>query len=208
MFCPKCRCEYPDWIRNCPHHDIPLIYSSLPDYKTGFTNISYDELIKTVKDNFEKLQFEVFAAAIGMERKWEFPYQGYGYGWAKKLLGSSENILVDIRTTEVGHEKIFSFPYIGRGYGWEEEIRGTIGGNEIILKAQIVEKEKKWSFPYFGFGYGWTKEMNGKCGDQLKVELVTTETGKYREWRFPYHGYGFAWIRKAVLNLRLKDKFD
>ncbi|MFC1725033.1 hypothetical protein ACFL4T_05350 [candidate division KSB1 bacterium] len=205
MFCPKCRCEYPDWIKKCPYHDVPMLYSSLPDYWAGYANISYDELLKTVKENGEKLQTEVTATSIGMEKKWQFPYQGYGYAWAKRLLGASENILVDLRTTEVGHEKKWSFPYMGRGYGWEEEIQGTIGGNDIVLKAQKIEKEKKLSFPYFGFGYGWTQEMTGNCGKQLIAELSTTETGKYREFRFPFRGYGFAWIKKAVLTIKLKE---
>ena len=91
MFCPKCRCEYPDWIKKCPNHDVTLIYSSLPDYWAGYSNISYDELLKTIKENENKLKIEVSAVDIGMEKIWQFPYQGYGYGWAVSDEGTYEH---------------------------------------------------------------------------------------------------------------------
>jgi hypothetical protein len=82
-------------------------------------------------------------------------------------------------------------------------MEGTIGGNETALTARKVRRERKWSFPYFGYGYAWTEEMQGTCGDQLEIDLVTTEIGKRKIQRFPWRGFGLSWIRESMLTLKV-----
>jgi hypothetical protein len=84
-----------------------------------------------------------------------------------------------------------------------KEMGGTIGGNATALTASKVRRERKWGFPYFGFGYAWTEEMQGICGDQIKIDLVTTEIGKRIVRRFPYLGFGLSWIKEGMLTLKV-----
>ena len=59
------------------------------------------------------------ATKVEMERKWRFPYLGYGYAWTQEMSGNCGNQLrAEFVTTEVGREKKWSFPYRGYGYAW------------------------------------------------------------------------------------------
>jgi len=103
----------------------------------------------------------------------------------------------------VGRDKRYGFPYRGFRFAWVKEMGGTIGGNETTLSATKVRRERKWSFPYFGFGYAWTEEMQGACGDQIEIDLVTTEIGKRIVRRFPYLGFGLSWIKEGMLTMKV-----
>jgi hypothetical protein len=62
------------------------------------------------------------AKKVEMERKWLFPYMGYGYAWIQKMSGECGKILrVDLLTTDVGKEKKWQFPYQGYGYAWADK---------------------------------------------------------------------------------------
>ena len=204
IFCPQCRCQFPAWVRTCPHCKTPLSEELPPLPEITDKAISYEALVDVVRKNGGHLEIDVTTTEVGRDTKWMFPYFGYGFAWAKKMMGTYSDILVDVITTEVGMEKKWRFPYIGYGFAWAKKMEGHIGGNNAVLTATKVEREKKWRFPYTGYGFAWTQEMSGECGDRLKIDVVTTEVGREKKWRFLYIGYGFAWAEKGVLTLSLK----
>jgi len=112
-------------------------------------------------------------------------------------------VSIDLQAVDVGRDKKSGFPWRGFSFAWVNEMGGTIGGNATALTAGKVHRERKWSFPYFGFGYAWTEEMHGTCGDQLEIDLVTTEISKKNEQRLPWHGFGLSWIKESVLTLKV-----
>jgi len=204
MFCPRCRCEYVKWIKKCPGCDTALNNELPPQPEAVSNDISYEGLVSLVKEKGGKLKIDMLTTDVGREKKWSFPYQGYGFGWAQIMQGAYNDTPVYLLTTEVGKETKWTFPYQGYGFAWARQMRGNIGGNEVTLTTTKVGMEKKWSFPYQGYGFGWAEKMSGLCGDQLKAKLITTEVGRDQSWSFPYQGYGFGWANKAVLTLTLK----
>ena len=205
MFCPKCRCEFVGWTGKCPVCKTPLVEKSPPMPATANEPISYEALVDLVRENGGQLRIDVSTTDVGMQKKWGFPYFGFGFAWTKGMRGALNDIQVDLRATEVGMEKKRRFPYFGYGFAWAKRVQGTIGGNEVTLTAGKVATEKKRRFPYFGSGFAWTQEMSGECGGQLKVDLLTTDVGRDKKWGFPYRGYGFAWANKGVLTLVLNE---
>jgi hypothetical protein len=203
MYCPECKCEFIGWTGNCPDCRTPLIDGKIDDFKYADQSISYKDLTTLVKENDGHLEIDLSTVSIEKELKWTFPYFGFGYAWARRMVGRVDETLVELTITEVGKSRSRRFPYMGYGFAWEKKMLGNIGGNEFSLLAVKVSREKKWRFPYLGYGRAWTEEMSGECGDQLKAHLVTTEVGRSGEWRFPYRGYGFGWVKKAVLTLTL-----
>jgi hypothetical protein len=201
MFCPKCKCEFPEWIRKCPCCKEPLVYGLLPDPEFVDKTISYEALVDLVRKNGGKLKIDLNTTEVGRNRRWSFPYFGYGFAWSKRMKGTFSSILIDLMTTEVGIERKWDFPYMGYGYAWAKRMQGYIGGNKITLMAKKVSMEKKWEFPYMGYGYAWIQEMSGECGHQLKIHLLTTQVSREKKWEFPYQGYGFAWADKGILTL-------
>ena len=205
MFCPKCRCEFVGWTGKCPNCKTLLVEGLSPIPETADKPISYEALVDLVRENGGQLRIDLSTTDVGMEKKWGFPYSGYGFAWAKTMQGDFDDILVDLTTTEVGMEKKESFPYRGYGFAWAKAMRGYIGGNKVTLTAKKVAREKKWSFPYSGYGSAWTQEMSGECGGQLKADLLTTDVGRHKGWGFPYLGYRFAWANSSILTLTLNE---
>jgi hypothetical protein len=204
VFCPKCRCEFEGWTDTCPNCGIPLVSELPPDPGAGGKSISYEALVELVRENGGELEIGVSATDIGLERKWSFPYFGYGYAWAKRLQGVLNGIAVDLTTTEVGRERKRRFPYFGYGFAWVKRMHGDIGGNEFALEATKVCREEKQHFPWLGRGYAWSQEMSGQCGDALSVDFSTADVGRRKETRFPYLGYGLAWENRGTLTFKLK----
>jgi hypothetical protein len=203
MFCPECSCEYVGWTGKCPICKTTLIEAKPEGFDQVSQAIAYDDLLSLIEEKGGQLKIDLSTASIEKERKWTFPYFGFGYAWSTKMVGRLDDLLVELITVEVGKNRSRKFPYNGYGFAWEKRILGTVGGNEIALDTTKVSREKKWRFPYMGYGRAWTEEMAGECGDRLKLHLMTTEVGRSGEWRFPYRAYGFAWIRKAVLTFTL-----
>jgi hypothetical protein len=203
IFCSQCKCEFPAWVRNCPVCEIPLTEEILSQPETVEKTISYEALVDTVRKN-GLLEIDVTTTEVGRNKKWGFPYQGYGFAWAKRMQGTYSDILVDLKTTEVGMVKKWGFPYLGYGFAWAKRMQGYIGGNEVVLTATKVDMEKKWGFPYAGYGLSWVQEMSGECGNQLKVDVTTTEVGMEKKRGFPYAGYGFAWAKEGILTVKLR----
>jgi hypothetical protein len=199
MFCPECNCEYTGWTGKCPVCGTPLMEGNPEGFEQVGQPMSYENLLTLIEEKGGYLKIDLSAVRIEKERKWTFPYFGFGYAWTTKMIGRLDDLLVELFTAEVGKSRSRRFPYNGYGFAWEKRMLGTVGGNEMSLDATKVSREKKWRFPYMGYGRAWTDEMDGECGDQLKVHLLTTDVGRGGEWRFPYRGYGFGWIRKAIL---------
>ena len=196
MFCPTCICEFAGWTGKCPNCGTLLVPERQPIYRTQGTAISYKALIDVVKENEGKLIIEISTTEVGMEKKWSFPYFGYGFAWAARMHGSLNDIVIDLTASDIGKEKKAMFPWLGLGYAWVKTMHGSIGGNEVILDVKKVDMKKSWVF-YFGFGFAWTQEMSGKCGDRLIIDIVTTEVGRKKEWGFLWRGYGFTWAKKG-----------
>jgi len=206
MFCPKCTCEFPEWLRKCPDCSIPLVETPPPARRTADKSSSYEALVDLVKDNGGELRIDVSATEVGRHKRWSFPGLGWGFAWPKRMQGILDGASVDLRTAEVAMEKKWGFPGFGWGFAWAKRMRGSIGGNDVFLKAEKVARYRKWFFLFkIGWGYAWAEEMSGECGDQLKAKLVTTDVGKDREYTFPGIGWGCSWANKGVLTLTLKE---
>lgn len=211
MYCNKCKCEFPEWIPKCPSCKAPLAKEMSPQFKeqlelfeNATRSISYEDLVRLVKESGGKLEIDLVTTDVGMEKKYQFPYQGYGFAWAEKMMGLFNSILIDLITTDVGKFKKWIFPYIGFGFAWSKRMKGEIGGNEIILVAKKVDMERKWEFPYQGYGFAWTQEMSGECGLELIADLVISDVKRNKRWTFPFFGFGFAWADKGILTLTIK----
>ena len=203
MYCLECKCEYGGWTGRCPECKSPLVEEVQPEIPDVTQTISYDELVEIVRESDGEYQVALFATSIAREKKWRFPYNGYGYAWTKKMSGASNGISIELTTSEMGRDTSWGFPYMGYGFAWAKSLVGSIGGTEVKLQATKVAREKKWRFPYLGYGRAWTEELRGELGDQLHLHLQVTEVGKGRDWRFPYRGYGFGWEKKATLTISL-----
>jgi len=203
MFCSSCNCEFEGWSGRCPNCKEPLVEGVVQPAEGDAHSVSYQSLVDKVKANGGQLQIPLTTTAVSMERKWSFPYFGLGSAWAKRMQGSSKEVSIDLQAVDVGKDKKYGFPYQGFRFAWVKEMGGTIGGNATALTASKVRRERKWGFPYFGFGYAWTEEMQGTCGDQIEIDLVTTEIGKRIVRRFPYLGFGLSWIKEGMLTLKV-----
>ncbi len=203
MYCASCRCEFEGWSGRCPNCKEPLVEDPGVFDDGNAHPVSYQALVDMVKANGGQLQVPLTTTAVGMERKWSFPYFGFGAAWAKRMQGSSKDVSIDLQVVDVGRDQKSGFPWRGFSFAWVKEMGGTIGGNTTALTASKVRREKKWSFPYFGFGYAWTEEMHGTCGDQIEIDLVTTEISKRNAQRLPWHGFGLSWIKEGMLTLKV-----
>jgi len=156
MFCPECRCEFIGWAGECPECKTPLVEESPVVPGTSGKRIPYEALVDLVREHGGQARIDLSTTEVGKERKWRFPWIGYGRAWAKRMQGACNDILVDLMTTEVGRGRRWRFPYLGYGFGWAKRIQGNVGGNEVVLTAKKVGMERKWGFPYLGYGFAWT----------------------------------------------------
>lgn len=206
MYCNNCRCEYVGWKGKCPQCRNYLIDEPPPVIKQRGEQLTYEALVETIENCEGNLSIELNCIEVFKERKWSFPYFGYGYAWTKSMQGSYQNLIAHLNTTEVGRSKKNRFPYLGYGFAWEARMEGDIAGNPLTLKSSKVNRDTKIRFPYKGFGFAWTQEMNGNCGEQIQLSFQTTEVMRRMGWRFPYFGFGYAWISKGVLSLTILER--
>lgn len=202
MYCPNCQCEFDGWKNRCPQCRSALAEKPPPMPETTNVHLSYADLVEFVKSRGE-VKINLRASNVKRERKWQIPYLGYGYAWAKKFQGVVEGFGVGLETQEEGRNRRWSFPYFGYGYAWIKNLEGNIGGHPLTLKAVKVHKERKQRFPYRGYGFAWTEELQGSCGDQLHAHLEINEVGRKMSRQFPYLGYGFAWEAQGTLKLAI-----
>ena len=206
MYCPKCKCDFDGWTGKCPIDGALLVTPSpVPDRPTHAA-VPYEILVDLIREKNGSYEIELRTTEVGRERKMSFPYRGYGFAWAKKMVGEINGIAVDLHIDEIGKNKDWGFPYQGYGFAWEKQMRGWIGGHEIILSATEVAHEKKLLFPYRGHGYSWAEELAGDCGKLIRANMKTTEVGIDRNWFFFYFGFGYAWISRATLVVSLVDQ--
>ncbi|MEJ2266986.1 MAG: hypothetical protein P8X95_26370 [Anaerolineales bacterium] len=102
------------------------------------------------------IDVELTTTEVGTERRWEFPYFGFGYAWTKQVQGHIVGNECNLRATKVAKERKLRFPYLGYGYAWVQEMSGKCGDRlKVELSITEVDKERKWRFPYFGYGFAW-----------------------------------------------------
>ncbi len=204
MHCAECRCEFTaDWLRRCPCCGTRLV----PERPRGFpipaTTLSYDELVeRAAAGQHGMLRIPLTTTEVSKRKLSSFPYQGYGFAWAKHIEGARDGICAQLATTAVGMERKLGFPWRGYGYGWMQTVEGHVGGHRATLTADSVRNDTWSCFPYFGYGFAWTDAMSGTCGDRLEARLVVAAHEKGRSWGFPWRGYGFAWVTEATLVLK------
>ncbi|MFC1554065.1 hypothetical protein ACFL7D_05490 [candidate division KSB1 bacterium] len=205
MYCTKCKCRFSEWLKECPNCNIPLVDVLSHEDKSGGKAITYDELISLVNKNYGRIECQLTAVDVRMQKQLLFPYRGHGYSWTEQLQGMYHDIPIDLKTTDTGKVRKWSFPYFGYGYAWAKRMEGSIGGNPAFIQSENVEMQKKQKFPYLGYGFAWTKSFKGQCGDKLKLELEITDVGRLEKYQFPYQGYGFAWEKQGTLIIRKSD---
>ena len=203
MYCPACNCAYSGWTGKCPVCRSPLVDNKPPAPAPSQEMMPYADLVELVHTNGGQLTLVLSAAEVATERKWRFPYSGYGFAWVERMQSQGGCVPVDLATSEVGRRRTSRFPYFGFGYAWARELRGSIGGTEVTLAATEVGTDRTSRFPWMGRGYAWTQAWSGRCGTELEATLSTTDVGRRRGGGFPYKGYGFAWEKGAVLTLTL-----
>ncbi|MCJ7658923.1 MAG: hypothetical protein MUO67_07215 [Anaerolineales bacterium] len=203
MLCPQCRTEFIGWRGKCPDCKVLLVDQLSPELGSVEKTLPYNDLVDLVKKNSGQISIDLIPAEVERQKKWGFPFLGYGYAWVKRLRGVSNGFLVELTTTETGRQKKWSFPYFAFGFAWEKTMQGSIAGNELTLTATKVSRKRKWDFPWVGFGFAWTEEMTGECGADLTVRLTITDVNKKRSRDFLYFGYGYAWAGRGDLELKL-----
>ena len=64
-------------------------------------------------------EFVLEAVKVSREKKWRFPFMGYGRAWTREMHGEcGDQLKVHLMTTEVGRSGEWHFPYRGYGFGW------------------------------------------------------------------------------------------
>jgi hypothetical protein len=205
VYCPKCKCDFVGWAGKCPCDGTTLVEPSPPPDRPRHAAASYETIIDLIRENGGSYEIELRTAEVGRERNMSFPYRGYGFAWAKKMVGEIEGIPVELYIDEIGRSKDQGFPYQGYGFAWEKQMRGWVGSHEISLTATKVTREKKHLFPYRGHGYSWAAELTGDCGKSIQAKMRAVEVGRDRDWFFFYFGFGYSWISRATLVLSLAD---
>lgn len=206
MYCPNCQCDYVGWEGKCPIDHTYLLETSPVPEKPTHTPIPYDHIVKLVREHGGSYEINLRAIEVGRGKKMSFPYRGYGFAWAKRMVNGTDGVNVDLHIAEIEKSEDWGFPYQGYGFAWEKRMRGWVGGHEVELTATKVTREKKFLFPYRGHGYAWAERMTGKCGELIRVDLNATEIGRDRAWFMFYFGFGYAWISRATLVLSLSDQ--
>jgi len=204
MFCPQCRTEFVGWRGKCPDCKVLLVDESPPEPGGVEKTLSYNDLVDLIKMNNGRIIIDLTTAEVERQKKWGFPFLGYGYAWVKRFQGNSNGVSVELTTTETGRQRKWTFPYFAFGFAWEKTVQGSIAGNDLTLAAKKVARKRKWEFPWVGFGFAWTEEMEGECGADLTVRLTITDVNRKKRWEFPYLGYGYAWAKGACLELSLR----
>ena len=206
MYCPMCACDFAEWTGKCPIDGTLLIERVPINERPVSKTIPYETIIELLNKNGGSYEIEMKTTEVGCERKFSFPWRGYGFAWTKKMQGNLDGITIDLQVEEVGTKKDWSFPYQGYGFAWERRMHGWIGGHEINLSATKVAHEKKLLFPFRGHGFSWSEELKGDCGKLIRADMRTTEVGREKKWFFFYFGFGYSWIKRATLTLSLADQ--
>ena len=205
MFCTQCGTVFVGWRGKCPDCKVLLVDQLSPELGSVEKILPYNDLVDLVKKNNGQISIGLIPAEVERQKKWRFPFLGYGYAWVKRLRSVSDDVSVELTTTETGRQRKWTFPYFAFGFAWEKTMKGSIAGNELTLTANKVSRKRNWGFPWAGYGYAWTEELAGECGADLKVSVTITDVNRKKSLEFPYLGYGYAWARKGDLELKVND---
>jgi hypothetical protein len=62
------------------------------------------------------------ASKVRREKKWSFPYFGFGYAWTEEMHGTCGGQLeIDLVTTEISKKNEQRLPWHGLGLSWIKE---------------------------------------------------------------------------------------
>ena len=96
MFCTSCKCEFEGWSGRCPNCREPLVEDAVLFAEGDAHPVSYKALVDILKASDGQLQVPLTTTAVGMERKWSFPYFGFGAAWAKRMQSASKEVSIDL----------------------------------------------------------------------------------------------------------------
>ena len=76
---------------------------------------------------FTELGWQKPASQVAREKKWSFPYQGYGYAWTETMSGTcGSDLVAEWQVREVKKCRQHAFPYFGFGYAYPLKARLTL----------------------------------------------------------------------------------
>ena len=119
MFCPQCRTEFIGWRGKCPDCKVLLVDQLSPELGSVEKILPYNDLVDLVKKNNGQISIGLIPAEVERQKKWRFPFLGYGYAWTEELSGEcGADLKVSVTITDVNRKKSLEFPYLGYGYAW------------------------------------------------------------------------------------------
>ncbi len=178
MYCPKCACEFVEWLRKCPCCRVPLAIQVDLSPPRKVSLLPYEELVSTVIAEEGEVGLIVNTTDVVQYRR---------MGWARRMRGNWDGVPVELESRSVGMERLGRHLWRRTACAWVERLEGHIGGHRLILKATAVHIENAAAF-------AWMKQMTGECGANLHAKLITTKVGRD-------HKHGFAWEEQGVLVL-------
>lgn len=203
LFCTRCRCQYPGWLRECPVCGTGLV---APPPDETIVPLAYDQLVAYVRQHDGLLTIDVRTSAVGLARRPGLPFRGFGPAWLRHMTGSQGFLAVDLTARRVAVREQRGYPYTGYAFGWTRTMVGSINGNPLELKAPPNPERRSWRLPYFGFGYGWVPSLAGRCGSELLAELQLEDVWRRRLLRIPLRNRRYAWPQPGRLTLRLAGR--
>ena len=199
MYCAQCDCRFSRWSGRCPVCGSGMVDEAPSQPERPRRDVTYAELVQLTADAGGKLTIPLSATDVAIEKKWRFPYDGYGYAWVKRLQGVQGDLSVDLRTTDAGRKREHTFPYLAFGFAWAREMQGTVGKAPVTVTARDVQSRKSRHFPWLGRGFAWTSEWSGACGAELQVEVARPKCAQASQ-RLP-----LPWVRLRLDAQRRPD---
>jgi hypothetical protein len=78
-----------------------------------------------MKGDIGGVEFTLSATKVSREKRWRFPYFGYGRAWIQEMSGEcADQLKLDFIATQVDRHKELRFPYLGYGFAWVS--KGTL----------------------------------------------------------------------------------
>lgn len=126
MFCPECKCEFVGWTGKCPSCKTRPVEKAPSGPGISGTPIAHEALLERVREAGGQLTVDLWTTEVEKERKWRFPYLGYGRAWGARMQGVFKDTPVDLVTTEIGRARRWRFPYLGYGFACAKKGMSTL----------------------------------------------------------------------------------
>ena len=96
---------------------VQFLAHGIAGYDQPGVFVTFEESPEDIRRNMQGFGWPI--ARWESEKKWSFPYRGYGRAWTEAFGGEcGERLKVDLKITEVSKKRGWSFPYQGHGYAW------------------------------------------------------------------------------------------